>query len=168
MVKLIENSPTLLKYKVNERTGIVLFVNTMLIIAGFIFVCVAFSQEDKSVMTILSGSLFGGLIAVYGFFLVPNVKICIFDKTRSKFILERQGLFRTKIIERDLNEIITVECDRRHYRVAGTGYGRIEGTNYQVNVVLLSSEYVHLTPESGSDRDDKQRMASDIKTFLNL
>jgi hypothetical protein len=166
VVKLMENSPTLLKYKVNrKRTVRELFYCITFMFLGCVGVYAGFSQEDKSVTAIL----IGGFFAVCGFFsMVPDVRISIFDKTKNKFILERQGLFRPKIIKYDLNEIQTVQCDIMPYNISIPGYGTTNGIDYQVNVVLLSNQYVHLTSPNGFDRDDKQRMASDINTFLNL
>lgn len=151
-MKLIEKTPSLLIYRVYEITDRVLF-GVVFIVSGLALILLL---DIKNILVVLGGGLFVAL----GFFtLLSPVKTCIFDKTKNKFTFKRQSLFGKKIVEYNLREIQDIEFNQ--------DYGD-EVRLFQVSIVLLSNKHIHLTSRSSSARDSKQRMASCIKTFLEL
>jgi hypothetical protein len=134
--------------------------------------------EDRPWLESLVGTLFlaGGLVAVVagervfggGFITVCAAIVLLFantvtnrfDRTAGRYTRSVKGLVRRHEAAHPLNEIAGVRVER-----SATGN---PSTSYRVSLVLKSRAVQPLASAYSSGKDEKERIATEIKRFLGL
>jgi hypothetical protein len=109
--------------------------------------------------TRLSMYLVGGLIAACGFLVIILGATFItytFDKTLNHFILKRQSLFGTKIIQHQIQEIKDVELKYDS-----------ENSGSLISLILVSGDRVPFTRWYTNEGNEEEAVLS-IRKFLNI
>ncbi|MDJ0696504.1 hypothetical protein [Mastigocoleus sp. MO_188.B34] len=131
-------------------------IGGMFIATGFSFFIQAFTLELFGLFWYI---LLAGFITLAGYnmlCLAPFVTYR-FDLTLNKLILKRRGLFGAEFVEHRLSEIQDVTVESCSY-----------GDTYRVSIALISGNHLSLTHYYDSNKIDKQKTVSWIKSFLNL
>jgi len=111
-------------------------------------------KDDRLQMLLIGGSVFTcGLVT-----LMARLVTCVFDKTLNTLIVKRQGFLGTEIIEYRLSEIKDVLVEETDS----------EGRTYRISIMLVSGDRLPLTSYYSSGKENKQKIASCIKSFLNI
>jgi hypothetical protein len=109
-------------------------------------------------------AVFGGGFIVAGLVLIgvfANVVTSTFDKTSGQFTRRLRGVVRRTSASHALSDITAV-------RIETTNTADSPSKSYRVVLVLKSGKRVPVSSSFSSGREDKERLASEIRRFLGL
>lgn len=105
------------------------------------------------------GFMLAGAVVVGAF---ANIVTSRFDRGTGRFTQVTKGLVRRKDLSHPLDQIASVRVQ------AGNSTADSPSQSYRVELVLKSRERVHIGSGASSGKADKERLAAEIRKFLNL
>ena len=105
------------------------------------------------------GFIIAGAVIIFGFATTVTSR---FDRTTGRFTRVTKGLVRHSEIINSLADITAVRVD------ATGGSANSPSQSYKVVLILTSREVINLASGSSSGKVDKQRLAAEIRQFLDL
>ena len=105
------------------------------------------------------GFMLAGAVIIAAF---ANTVTSRFDRTTGQFTQVKKGLVRRKALTHPLDQIASVRVQ------AGNSTADSPSQTYRVALVLRSRERVHIGSGASSGKAGKERLAAEIRSFLNL